>query len=76
MPFVVISASDMAWNGSTWGDNGGRTAKPILVGMADGIPNRMDRITALGNAVVPQIPEKVEDIKAHNPLIRLVESSI
>ena len=30
---------------------------PTLCGTGDGIPNRVDRIGSLGNAVVPQIPE-------------------
>mgnify|MGYP007071598304 FL=1 len=30
---------------------------PILCGARDGIPDRVDRIGSLGNAVVPQIPE-------------------
>jgi DNA (cytosine-5)-methyltransferase 1 len=33
--------------------------KPFVVGKDDGIPNRSHRIKALGNAVVPQIPELI-----------------
>jgi len=32
---------------------------PTLCGTADGIPNRVDRLAALGNAVVPHIPELI-----------------
>ncbi len=31
------------------------TAEPELCGVADGIPGRMDRLRALGNAVLPQV---------------------
>ena len=34
-----------------------RSAQPALVRRLHGIPRRVDRIRALGNAVVPQIPE-------------------
>lgn len=30
---------------------------PVVCGASDGIPNFMDRVATLGNAVVPQIPE-------------------
>jgi DNA (cytosine-5)-methyltransferase 1 len=52
-----------------WGDlgRGGISApashdaadQPRLLRVADGVPDRMDRIAGLGNAVVPQIPELI-----------------
>ena len=37
------------------GFNGNRRIKPGLGGLADGIPNQLDRIRCLGNSIVPQI---------------------
>ena len=39
--------------GSIW------RAEPALGRVANGVPDRMDRLAALGNAVVPQIPELI-----------------
>ncbi len=44
----------VSWNGG-WP----LTAEPVLGGGTDGVPNRVDRCGALGNAVVPQIPELI-----------------
>lgn len=43
-----------AWASECWGD-----ATPIVRRVNDGIPNRMGRVEALGNAAVPQIPELI-----------------
>jgi len=44
-------------NGENFTVDAWRAAEPALVRRFHGIPNRVDRIRALGNAVVPQIPE-------------------
>ena len=40
-----------------WGECGYWPAEPRVGRVATGIPNRVDRLKGLGNAVVPQIPE-------------------
>lgn len=43
-----------AWGGQQWPQ-----AEPLLCRVDDGIPDRVGRTAALGNAVVPQIPELI-----------------
>lgn len=51
-PSCDTEASDSrGW--STW------TAEPAVPRMAHGIPNRLDRVAAIGNAVVPQVAEYI-----------------
>jgi len=41
------------------GGNGEWTTEPDVGRVANGVPNRVDRLKQLGNAVVPQIPELI-----------------
>lgn len=49
----VARVQGLAGSSSPW------AAAPQFRGMDDGLPNRVDRLTALGNAVVPQCSEVV-----------------
>jgi DNA (cytosine-5)-methyltransferase 1 len=41
-----------SWAGQQWPET-----QPLLYRVDDGVPDRVDRTSALGNAVIPQIPE-------------------
>ena len=49
----VFSRRHGAFDGSRW------PAEPSISRVAYGLPNRVDRVAALGNAVVPAIPELI-----------------
>ena len=55
LPTIIDGASERpSWAGQQW-----PKAQPLLYRVDDGFPNRVDRTSALGNAVVPQIPELI-----------------
>lgn len=49
-----LSHDNNPWLTDTWD-----APEAGIIGMDDGIPNRVDRSARLGNAVVPQIPEMI-----------------
>ena len=53
------STSNGNWQVNRAFNDSGWPIEPDVGRMAYGVPNRMDRLKALGNAVVPQIPELI-----------------
>ena len=53
----LCQKKNRAWEADRFNDDGLWSAEPELGRVADGVPNRVDRIRCLGNAVVPQIAE-------------------
>lgn len=51
-----LDTKEMVFKQDQWGSGGQNTiAEPLLCGVGDGIPERMDRLAGLGNAIVPFI---------------------
>lgn len=55
----IRAVADGMDHGPTWGGQQWPEAEPILCRVDDGIPDRVGRTSACGNAVVPQIPELI-----------------
>jgi DNA (cytosine-5)-methyltransferase 1 len=53
---ILLSLSEKSTIES-WDWNGRRMDKPGIIGVANGISDQLDRLKALGNAIVPQIVE-------------------
>lgn len=54
-----VSGDGRQWEPAAWNGISQPTSEPVMGRGTNGIPNRMDRLKALGNAVVPQIPELI-----------------
>ena len=51
-----LDTKEMVFKQDQWGSDGQNIiAEPLLCGVGDGIPERMDRLAGLGNAIVPFI---------------------
>ena len=57
---------DRSWEGEPWGSSWWET-EPDVGRVAHGVPNRVDRLKGLGNAIVPQVAYQImEGIYAQN----------
>jgi DNA (cytosine-5)-methyltransferase 1 len=53
----VMERAGRLWQSSAWDGIWDIENSPLGMGVDDGLPDRMDRLKALGNSVVPAIPE-------------------
>ena len=56
-PVSNADSQSPGWIAEPWCEHGHWLIEPDVGRVANGIPQRVDRLKALGNAVVPQIPE-------------------
>lgn len=59
--FIVAypNGESKVWPAEPWAERHSWAIEPRMARVANGIPNRMDRVRVLGNAVVPQVAEWV-----------------